>query len=82
MTSEAMPPDPSPELTMDPMGWEYLKTAAFHLHRDLDRMAEAASRLGLDTDGYHRMLILAEVLNRHFNPPDVRRMQHGQSAPC
>jgi len=77
-----MPPDPSPELTFDVLTHSpYLKTAAFHLHRDLRKLTEAAGLLGWDTDRLYHMLQWAEAVNRHFNPPDVQRMQHGQTTP-
>jgi hypothetical protein len=81
MTSSAMPPDPSPELTMEPMGWQYLQTAAFHLHLEIRKLIEAAVLLGWDTSRLDEMLQWAEAVNRHFNPPDIRRLQHGQITP-
>lgn len=77
-----MPPDPHPELTLGTDDHSpLLKTQAFHLHRELERLAEAAARFGWYGHLWSEMLGWADNINRHFNPPDTTRIRHGESAP-
>ena len=69
-----MPPDP-----FLPDG-QFLKSQAFHALRFARDQLAAAQTLGLDTERYHEQVAALAALNEHFNPADVRRMQHGQPA--
>ena len=85
MTDE-MPPDPEFEAELgaglaEAGHTQTLKTWAFHLHRGLVELAEAAAITGHDPSRLREMTVWAEGLNRHFNPTDLGRLagrlQHG-----